>query len=47
MDERGMDLTSEKLAALVAEAGDSGHNGIVFAIGGGGWWLIPSLLFVA
>jgi 23S rRNA (pseudouridine1915-N3)-methyltransferase len=34
MDERGKDLTSEKLAALVAEAGDNGHNGIVFAIGG-------------
>ena len=34
MDERGNDLTSEKLAALVADAGDAGHSGIVFAIGG-------------
>ena len=34
MDERGKDVTSEKLATMVAEAGDRGHGAIVFAIGG-------------
>ena len=34
MDERGKDLTSEQLAAMVADAGDRGAGGIVFAIGG-------------
>jgi len=34
VDERGRDLTSEKLAALVAGASDNGYQGIVFAIGG-------------
>jgi hypothetical protein len=34
MDERGKDLTSEAMAAMVADAGDRGAGGIVFAIGG-------------
>lgn len=34
MDERGKDLTSEALAELVAEAGDGGYGGLVFAVGG-------------
>lgn len=34
MDERGKDITSEALAKLLADAGDAGHGGIVFAVGG-------------
>ena len=34
MDERGKDLTSEAMAKLLADAGDAGHGGIVFAVGG-------------
>ena len=34
MDERGKDITSEAMAKLLADAGDAGHGGIVFAVGG-------------
>lgn len=34
MDERGKDLSSEALAAVVADVGDGGHSGIVFCVGG-------------
>ena len=34
MDERGKGITSEAMAKLLADAGDAGHGGIVFAVGG-------------